>query len=79
MRIFENFPKNVICPICGNNNDAVTTLIPIQGTKDGHTVEAIPTHVDCILQNLEYSHDLGVMGLEAQYKQENEEHVRQEG
>lgn len=67
MTIFEQFPEgnNHICPICGTNNSGKTVLVPIEGTGDGYTYKAIPTHLDCILSNILYSESLGVMGLEA--------------
>lgn len=48
MRTFEHFPEQVICPICGTNDDKLCVLIPIAGTiKDG-ICTAKNFHLDCI-------------------------------
>lgn len=67
MRIFEQFPQGSghICPICGADTNDKTVLVPIHGTEDGHTMQAVPAHLNCILANIRYSEDLGLMGLEA--------------
>ena len=66
MRVFPTFPQGVtVCPICGENDDQQTILVPIHGTEDGNNVEAVPTHLMCILSNIQYSPEHELMGLEA--------------
>jgi hypothetical protein len=65
-RVFEHFPQtgSSACPICGDNHDDATVLVPIHGTQDGFNVEAVPTHVQCVIDNLQYSKEQKLMGLE---------------
>lgn len=67
MRVFPHFPQNghTVCPVCGTDEDGQTFLVPIHGTEDGPTVEAVPTHMHCILSNIRYSSEHKLMGLEA--------------
>lgn len=66
MKVFENFPENSICPICGTNDNKQTILVPIDNQKyeDGNNYEGIPTHLICILSNIRYSKHHQLMGLE---------------
>jgi hypothetical protein len=53
MRIFEHWNKGnvghpIICPICGTQEDKPCCLIAIEGTEEGHIVEAFPVHVHCL-------------------------------
>lgn len=48
MRIFEEFPKDIKCPICGINKPGRCILIGLDSTEDGHNMQAIPVHLDCI-------------------------------
>ena len=67
MRVFDKFPENSQCPVCGTNGSAQTVLVPIDDSKknDGLKMEAIPTHLSCILANIRYSKEHQLMGLEA--------------
>lgn len=67
MRVFNSFPKGTNCPVCGTDMDSQCMLVPIDDSKenDGHNVEAIPTHLTCILSNIRYSRHHKLMGLEA--------------
>jgi hypothetical protein len=67
MRVFEKFPEHGVCPVCGTNQNAQTILVPIDDfkNKDSNTVEAIPTHLSCIVSNIRYSKSHQLMGLEA--------------
>jgi len=67
MRIFENYPEDSICPVCGTSENKQCMLVPIDNSKhsDGDNVEAIPVHLVCILNNIRYSKAHGLMGLEA--------------
>jgi hypothetical protein len=49
-RLFEHFPEDSKCPICGKSDDRPCFLLPIDGTGDGNIVEAAPTHADCITE-----------------------------
>lgn len=68
MRVFPHFPANgtTVCPVCGSDEDGQTFLVPIDGTEDGDTVQAAPTHIHCILSNIRYSPVHKLMGLEAE-------------
>ena len=46
-RIFENFPKESVCKICGTSYNKPCILVPIDFTENGGNCEAIPIHVDC--------------------------------
>jgi len=48
-RIFEHFPEDIKCVICKTSEDKPCILVAIDGTEDGHNVEANPIHVDCAL------------------------------
>lgn len=52
MNIFEHFPNDEKCPICRKNDDKQCVLVPITGTQEGNIVQATPTHLECILDNL---------------------------
>jgi hypothetical protein len=67
MKVFPKFPENGQCPVCGTNTSAHTVLVPIDDSKknDGLTMEAVPTHLSCILSNIRYSTEHKLMGLEA--------------
>lgn len=65
MRIFETFPQGHVCPVCGDSTNEPSLLVPIHGTEDGHNMEAIPTHLGCILENVRYSREHQLIGLEA--------------
>ena len=54
-RIFDHFPSELKegCPLCSSKRDAPCFLMPIDGTDDGGTCEAVPTHVDCITEHLD--------------------------
>ena len=66
MRTFPHFNQshNSICPICKTNDDKETTLVAVDGTKDGKIEEAIQVHVECIM-NLDFrvNHEKGCMIL----------------
>jgi hypothetical protein len=52
MRLFEKFPQQSKCPICGTNEDKVCFLMEIDGTQKENICEAQPTHADCIKDRL---------------------------
>lgn len=67
MEVYNNFPSGNICPVCGTNIDAQTLMVPVDNSKknDGLSIETIPTHLVCILDNIRYSKNHKLMGLEA--------------
>lgn len=67
MRVFPKFPEKGQCPVCGTNTEAQTILVPIDDSKknDGSNMEAIPTHLACILAKIRFSKEHKLMGLEA--------------
>ena len=47
-KLFEHFPEDEICPLCGTNDDKECCLIPIDGTGDSEICAAAPMHVECV-------------------------------
>jgi len=67
MRTFPGFPHGDNCPICNTNRDEECCLVPIVGTSKGNCAQAIPVHVDCIINNAMYSREANIIfigGLE---------------
>jgi hypothetical protein len=65
MNIFPKFPEISRCPICGTNKSTHTVLVPIDDSKnDGNNIQAVPTHLSCIVSNIRYSKVHQLMGLE---------------
>jgi len=60
-RIFERFNPMSNCPICGTNRDEKTVLIPIVGSQRGNICEAGQFHLQCLLDNLVYARDRGIV------------------
>lgn len=50
--IFEHFPEDIICPVCGKNDDEECVLVPIASTGDGRICEAQPVHLGCAVANV---------------------------
>ncbi len=50
MKVFEhpNFNNGEGCLVCGLPTDKPVVLVPIEGTGDGLTFEAMQLHLDCI-------------------------------
>ena len=48
MKTFQHINKEGVCAICGSNHDEPVVLVPIDGTIDGHNVEAVQVHLNCI-------------------------------
>ena len=49
MRVFDH-PNmtNFTCPVCKTSDDKPVVLIGIEGTQDGHIMEARQYHLDCL-------------------------------
>ena len=61
MIIFENFPDDKICLMCGTSEDKACVLIPVDGTSDGTICEKVPVHVECAQKgNLRFNRELHV-------------------
>ena len=61
MRIFEHFPKEIKCLMCGTSEDKPCILIPIDGTDDDNNCEAVPVHVDCATKgDLRFNRDVHI-------------------
>jgi len=48
MRIFEHFPEQTRCVLCGTNKDKPCVLVAVDGTENGNICEAKPVHVECL-------------------------------
>ena len=50
MRVFQhpNMGADWKCPICKMSEDKPVVLIGIEGTQEGHNMEAQQFHLDCI-------------------------------
>lgn len=48
-RIFECFPEQVVCPVCGTSDEGQCLLAPIQGTEEDSICEAKPIHLRCLV------------------------------
>ena len=59
VRIFKEFPKEDICPICGTNANKECILIAIEGTQEGNIAEAQCFHFECL--QLFYNKDTGII------------------
>jgi hypothetical protein len=46
-RTFQHFPPELICPICGTNDDGESVLVEIAGTAEDGIAEAKPMHLAC--------------------------------
>ena len=52
---FKHFPQNATCILCGSKEDKECTLVAILGTESGGNAEALPIHVECIVEGLSIS------------------------
>ncbi len=50
MRVFDepNLSENWKCPICKTADNKPIVLVGINGTQEGHTMQAEQVHVDCL-------------------------------
>lgn len=50
MRVFQhpNLEAREACPICHKLDDKPVVLIAKEGTEEGHNVEAIQVHLECL-------------------------------
>lgn len=47
--VFEKFPTNVTCPMCGTSEDRPCVLVPIADQDfSSEVLEAVPIHCTCI-------------------------------
>lgn len=37
-----------LCPVCSSAKDGEVVLIGLVGTQEGHNIEAVPVHVECL-------------------------------
>ena len=65
-QLLENYPQGTgcVCPICGTSEDEITMLVPLHDKTEEVSNEAVPVHVECILNNIQYSNAHKLMGLE---------------
>ena len=67
-RTFDNFPKDIRCPICGTNLNKETFLVSKSGANAGNICEAVCVHLDCLLDNTTYFDDLKIIVVHANHK-----------
>ena len=48
--VFDNFPQDTPCPVCGTSVKGKGILVPVDNTQTGNREKAVPAHVDCILE-----------------------------
>ncbi|SRR6266542_1629700 len=46
-RTFQHFPPEIICPICGTNDDGESVLVEISGTAKDGICDVRPMHLAC--------------------------------
>lgn len=64
MRIFEEFNEHgKPCPICKTRDNKKSVLIGVMGTQEGHNIQAIQVHLDCLLDGLLLMPDLKFIGM----------------
>lgn len=53
IRYFENFPDNpeILCPICGKNDNDYCVLVGVDGTSHDNIEEALPVHLHCLMDS----------------------------
>jgi hypothetical protein len=59
MKTFGHFPKELVCPLCGTDDDKPCALAIVDGTSIDGICEAIPIHIDCI--KLRYDKELNLL------------------
>jgi hypothetical protein len=50
-----------LCPLCNEDTNKRIILIPIVGVEEGTTEEVVKVHLDCLLENLVYNPELGII------------------
>ena len=76
-RTFEQFPADVVCPVCNTNDDGMCVLVPVKGTASGGIVEAQPMHLACaVIQVWDRKLNLGWTVAKNNANEEDEDGVR---
>ena len=60
-KIFEHFPSDQHCVLCGANTNTPCMLVPVDGTGDNRIIEARPVHVDCLHDGMRINVGLGIV------------------
>ena len=60
-RVFQSFPPDINCPMCGGNEDEQCILVPIDDTVDGNVEEAIPVHLGCLVDGFRFAKEVDVI------------------
>ncbi len=62
-RTFKRFPEDMICPLCGTNENKEYCLIPVDNTGNGSICEAQPMHTECVrdISKYRYNKEVGVV------------------
>jgi len=61
MRVFNHFPSDTHCFLCGTYTDKPCVLVPVDGTGDGRIMEGRPIHVDCLINGMRINAGLGIV------------------
>lgn len=63
LRVFDHYPEQSSCFLCGTNQDAPCILIGVDGTADDGNEQAEPVHVRCMADQGKWriKRDMGIM------------------
>lgn len=59
-RIFDHWPEDLTCPVCGTQLDEPCVLLGIDGTQEGQNEEAQPVHLNCAVAS-RYNREMKIM------------------
>ncbi len=62
-RTFKEFPAAAKCLFCGTSDNRECYLLDIDGTDIGGICQAVPVHLDCLLEldKFSYSRETGIV------------------
>ena len=61
MNFFDEWPDAPPCPLCNTHTDEPYILVEILGTSDGSIAKGKCIHVDCILRNIRWDEERGLV------------------
>jgi hypothetical protein len=60
-KIFEHFPSDQHCILCGSYIDKPCILASVDGIGDNRVIEARPIHIDCLHDGMKVNVGLGIV------------------